>query len=73
MDILLQEDSIISPLGFSTSENIKAIKAGISGLQFHENSRFEKGGYYAGIIDKTWLADNFSKIGDPTKFTKLET
>ncbi|TVZ27922.1 3-oxoacyl-[acyl-carrier-protein] synthase-1 [Gillisia sp. Hel_I_86] len=72
MDILLQEDSIISPLGFSTSENIKAIKAGISGLQFHENSRFEKGGYYAGIIDKTWLADNFSKIGDPTKFTKLE-
>lgn len=72
MDILLLEDSIISPLGFSTSENIKAIKAGNSGLKFHESSRFEKGGFFAGIIDAILLADHFSKIADPTKFTKLE-
>ncbi|RKS53154.1 3-oxoacyl-[acyl-carrier-protein] synthase-1 [Gillisia mitskevichiae] len=72
MDILLQEDSIISPLGFSTSENIKAIKAGVSGLHFHENSRFLNGGFYAGIVDKSLLAEHFSKIGDSSKFTKLE-
>jgi len=72
MDILLQEDSIISPLGFSTSENIKAIKAGNSGLQFHENSRIQNGGCYAGILDASLLADKFSDIGDATKFTKLE-
>ena len=72
MDILLQEDSIISPLGFSTSENIKAIKAGNSGLKFHENLRFQNGGFYAGIIEAALLADNFSIIGDATKFTKLE-
>lgn len=72
MNILLQEDIIISPLGFSTSENLKAIKAGNSGLQFHENSRFPNGGFYAGILDASLLADNFSVIGDSTKFTKLE-
>ncbi|WP_010232048.1 beta-ketoacyl synthase N-terminal-like domain-containing protein [Gillisia marina] len=72
MDILLQEDSIISPLGFSTSENINAIKAGNSGLQFHANSRFQNGGFYAGIIDPTFLADEFSALGDAKKFTKLE-
>ncbi len=72
MDILLQKDSIISPLGFSTSENLKAIKAGNSGLQFHANSRFKNGGFYAGIIDATFLADQFSAIGDAKKFTKME-
>ena len=72
MNILLQEDSIISPLGFSTSENIKAIKAGNSCLQFHENSRFQNGGFYVGILDASLLADKFSVIGDVTKFTKLE-
>lgn len=71
-EILLQEDSIISPLGFSTEENLEAIKAGRSGLQFHENSRFNEGGFYAGIIDPEILSSKFSDIGNPLKFTKLE-
>ena len=72
MNILLQEDSIISPLGFSTSENLEAIKAGKSGLQFHKNLRFQEGGFYAGIVDASLLGDNFSVLGDASKFTKLE-
>jgi len=72
MDILLQEDSIISPLGFTTSKNIDAIREGRSGLKFHLNPRFREGGFYAGIIDPELLATHFSEIGNPIKFTKLE-
>jgi len=71
-EIQLHEDSIISPLGFSTEENLEAIKAGKSGLQSHENPRFNEGALYAGIIDPEILASKFSKIGNPLKFTKLE-
>ncbi len=72
MEIFLQEDSIISPLGFTTSANIEAIKKGKSGLKFHSNPRFQEGGFYAGIIDPELLATQFSEIGDSIKFTKLE-
>ncbi len=71
-EIFLQEDAIISPLGFSTQENLDAVRAGRSGLLFHEHKRFSQGGLYAGIINPVKLADEFSSIGDPTKFTKLE-
>ena len=71
-EVLLQDDAIISPLGFSTQENIEAVKAGRSGLLFHNNRRFSLGGFYAGIIDPELLATEFLKIGNPTKYTKLE-
>lgn len=71
-EIFLQEDAIISPLGFSTKENLEAVRTGRSGLLFHEHKRFSQGGLFAGIIDSKELADEFSAIGDPTKFTKLE-
>lgn len=71
-EIFLQEDAIISPLGFSTQENLEAVRTGRSGLLFHEHKRFSQGGLYAGIINPVKLADEFSSIGDPTKFTKLE-
>jgi 3-oxoacyl-[acyl-carrier-protein] synthase-1 len=71
-NIFLQEDSIISPLGFTTSENIQAIKEKRSGLKFHENSRSTKGGFYSGIIDPQFLAAQFTVIGNPLNYTKLE-
>ncbi len=48
--IYLLEDAIISPLGFSTEENLAAIKNERSGLKFHKNNRFPSGGFFAGII-----------------------
>ena len=70
--IYLLEDSIISPLGFSVSENLSAIRNKVSGLKFHENKRFDSGGFYAGIIENELLNQHFSKIGTPENFTKLE-
>jgi len=70
--IYLLEDAIISPLGFSTEENLAAIKNERSGLKFHENNRFLSEGFYAGIIENQLLTDAFLKIGEPEKYTKLE-
>jgi len=69
--IYLLEDAIISPLGFSTEENLNAAKNERSGLRFHKNLRFPEG-FCAGIIENELLADAFLKIGEATKFTKLE-
>jgi len=70
--IYLLEDAIISPLGFSTEENLTAIKNERSGLKFHKNNRFLSEGFYAGIIENQLLTDAFLKIGEPEKYTKLE-
>lgn len=68
----LLSDSIISPLGFGTLENLKAIQNSDSALKHHNNSKFFKNGYYAGLIDIEWINDEFNKHADPVKFTKLE-
>jgi len=70
--IYLLEDAIISPLGFSTEENLAAVKNERSGLRFHKNNRFPSEGFYAGIIESELLTEAFLKIGEPKKFTKLE-
>ena len=71
-NIFLQQDAIVSPLGFTTSENLQAVKEQKSGLKFYENPRAATGGYYSGIIDPELLAAEFSRIGNPIHFTKLE-
>jgi len=70
--IYLLDDALISPLGFSTEENLAAVRNERSGLKFHKNNRFTSGGFYAGIIENDLLAEAFLKIGEPKKFTKLE-
>ncbi len=68
----LQNDSIISPLGFGTEENIVALRSGTSGLQKHYNKRFFPEGFYAGLINTAKIDEHFSDFDDPAKFTKLE-
>lgn len=70
--IYLLDDSIVSPLGFSTEENLQAIRIQKSGLQLHESSRFSSGSFYAGIIDDAVLSEAFGKIENPADYTKLE-
>ncbi len=71
-NVYLLDDAIISPLGFSTTENLTAIKNGISGLKLHNNSLFDSGGFYAGIIEKSTIDKASAEIGDLSSFTKLE-
>ena len=71
-DLYLLDDAIISPLGFSTEENLASLKKGISGLKLHKSQRFSNGEFYAGIIDNTLLLQAFRQLGNPANFTKLE-
>ncbi|TRO66416.1 beta-ketoacyl synthase N-terminal-like domain-containing protein [Christiangramia sabulilitoris] len=68
----LLNDAIISPLGFTTSENLTSIRNSETALKLHRNSRYFKEGYYAGLIDLDWINSKFSRIGNPGKYTKLE-
>jgi len=68
----LLNDAIISPLGFSTDENLRAIRNSESALKFHDNSRFFENGYYAGLIETEFIDEKFSTLGNPSNYTKLE-
>jgi 3-oxoacyl-[acyl-carrier-protein] synthase-1 len=70
--LYLLDDAIISPLGFSTEENISAIREGKSGLQLQQKPEITENSFYAGIIDESPLNDAFKAIGYPKKYTKLE-
>jgi len=70
--LYLLDDAIISPLGFSTKENIKTIREGVSGLKIQQRPNITKNPFFAGIIDETLLNQAFSEIGSSEKFTKLE-
>ncbi len=68
----LLSDSIISPLGFGTEENLEAIKRRESALKFHKNSKFFEDGYYAGLVQEDQVNLHFRKIGKPSNYTRLE-
>ena len=68
----LLSDSIISPLGFNTKENLEAIRNSESALKFHKNSKFFENGYYAGLMESDLIDEKFSMIGNPSDYTKLE-
>ena len=68
----LLSDAIISPLGFTTEDNLKAIRNSESALKLHHNSRFFENGYYAGLIENKLIDGKFEKFGDSEKYTKLE-
>ncbi|MDR5590337.1 beta-ketoacyl synthase N-terminal-like domain-containing protein [Christiangramia sediminicola] len=65
-------DSIISPLGFTTEENLKAIRNSESALKLQNNSRFFEDGYYASLFDNEIIDEKFNTIGNPFSYTKLE-
>lgn len=67
--LYLLDDAIISPLGFTTSENLTAIKQGVSGLQPYSFSETKT---YAGFISEEKIDVEFQEIGNPKKYTKLE-
>ncbi|WBL20852.1 beta-ketoacyl-[acyl-carrier-protein] synthase family protein [Zunongwangia sp. HRR-M8] len=71
-NLYLHDDCIISPLGFTTSENLEKLRNGTSGLKQCANNIYLDSPICAGIIDADNLSKVFSKIGNPEDFTKLE-
>ncbi|TBW29265.1 beta-ketoacyl synthase N-terminal-like domain-containing protein [Gramella sp. KN1008] len=68
----LLSDSIISPMGFGTRENLEAIRQDDTALKFHQNTGFPGNGGYAGLIPEKIINEHFKEIGDPDIYTKLE-
>lgn len=72
--VYIQSSNIISPLGFTTEENMRAVVSGKSGLQyFKENSLGVPEAFCASVIDSEILNAQFLKISDLqcTRFEKL--
>ena len=71
-NLYLHEDCIISPIGYTTSENLEHLRSGTTGLQKFDKSEFLDTPICAGVVNSEVLAEAFSAIGDPKAFTKLE-
>lgn len=69
--ISIISDNIVSPLGFTTLENIEALKEGRSGLSTVSDSLLGIE-HHSGIINKDAVIDKFGAMANAPKFTPLE-
>lgn len=70
--LYLLDDAIVSPLGFSTEENIEQLRLGNYGLSIQKPKEPGAKPLCAGIIEDVKIDLAFSKISELEKFTKLE-
>jgi len=65
-------NNILSSLGFDSETVVSNISKGISGLEKHEDHSLLPEPFCASLISSEKINVEFSKIGDVSKFTKLE-
>jgi 3-oxoacyl-[acyl-carrier-protein] synthase-1 len=65
-------DNIISPLGFSSSENFEQLKKMQSGVKRITNADLSVEPVFAGIIDTHQLNSEFQKLEPQEEFTRFE-
>jgi len=66
----ITDHHIISSLGFDSESNFKKLLKKVSGIKKHNRENGEH--FYSSLIDKEIVNFEFSKIGDPKKYTILE-
>jgi len=65
--------TIISPLGFSSEENYRAVKSGKTNIRLHENEFGLPEAFMGSIIENDLLDNEFSKINHSNfRYTKFE-
>jgi 3-oxoacyl-[acyl-carrier-protein] synthase-1 len=65
-------DNIITSLGFTSSENFSALKAGKSGIAQTSDPKITQSPLQVSQVDSEKLNSNFSKLGKPEDYTRLE-
>lgn len=70
--VFIADDQLITPLGFSSEENIRALKNKCSGIKKQSQKSISPTDFYASLIENDQLANAFSVIGNPEHYTKLE-
>jgi len=70
--VYLVDDNIISPIGFSTEENIKNLRLNQTGIKKVEDSEIWSEPFFGAVIDSHKLHDASKQIAEVGKYTKLE-
>ncbi|CAM3260492.1 beta-ketoacyl synthase N-terminal-like domain-containing protein [Aequorivita lipolytica] len=65
-------NNILSSLGFDSETVVENISKGISGLEKYEDTSLLPEPFCASLISSEKIESEFNKIGDTSKFTKLE-
>lgn len=66
-------DNILSPLGFTTGENLEALKAGNTGISYHEDPSISPLPFWASRIDPEKFSQRFAARFDPETYTRFES
>src|SRR5690606_24062688 len=70
--IFVSHNNILSSLGFDSETVVGNISKGISGLQKFDDASLLPEPFCASMLSSEKIADEFNKIADASKFTKLE-
>lgn len=71
-NVFVASDNIITSLGFTSEENILALKAEQTGITWHEDEKLSPVGFWASLVDTGILHEKFSALGKPDDFTRFE-
>lgn len=72
MNVFVAADNIISPLGFTSTQNFENLKQMKTGIRFFESSAFSNEPVHAGLIDEKDIDTAFKKLDTKEEYTKLE-
>ncbi|MFC7357922.1 beta-ketoacyl synthase N-terminal-like domain-containing protein [Jejudonia soesokkakensis] len=64
--------AMVTPLGFTTEENILAIQKGHTGIQKHKIPSISSESFYGSLISSEQIDKAFTSLGAISKYTKLE-
>ncbi|MFD2561941.1 beta-ketoacyl synthase N-terminal-like domain-containing protein [Aquimarina rubra] len=70
--VYLVSDNIVSPLGFSTEENIENLRANQTGIKKVEDDQIWSESFYGAVVDNNKLAQAWKTISNNSGYTKLE-
>lgn len=71
-NVYIASDNIISPLGFTTRENIESLKAGFTGITYHEDPSISPLPFWASRINHEKFSQRFAAKIDLTAYTRFE-
>lgn len=66
------DTEIISPLGFSVEENLRALRKGETALKKYDDPELSDKSFYAAQIEEGIINENFKSLGEGSAYTKLE-
>ena len=73
-DVFVVSDNILSPLGWTTNENLTRLKRSVSGIRWHNDAALSPEPFYAALFNTAldrYLADLLPAAADLTRFEQI--